>query len=70
MTESDVEDTSYGQGPADIVRERKLAASATVLDLINPRKVLEKHVIFRYPSGRELEQEQEKSEDAANSAGK
>jgi len=70
MTNSDVEDTSYGQGPADIVRERKLAASATVLDLINPRKVLEKHVIFRYPSGRELEQEQEKSEDAANSAAK
>lgn len=64
LSESDVEDSSFGRGPADIAAERRLAASATVMELITPARLLADHEVFRYPSPKELEDEKD------NSAGK
>jgi hypothetical protein len=64
LSESDLEDSSFGRGPADIATERRLASSAIVMELITPKRLLEGVEIYRYPSTREQEDEKD------NSAGK
>lgn len=59
LSEKDVEDSGFGSGPANILRERRLASSQTVLDLINPKVVLEKHTIERFPTPKEIEDAKE-----------
>ncbi len=59
MSEEDFKDGSpWGGNPADLWRNRHLAASDTVRDLIEPARVLAGHEIIQYKSG-----DQDKSTD-------
>jgi hypothetical protein len=62
LSDSDIEDSAYGRGPADIAAERRLAASSLIMDLITPTRLLADHKIFRYPSLKEMEDAKDNSE--------
>jgi hypothetical protein len=61
LADSDIEDSSFGRGPADIATERRLASSALIMELITPKRLLEGVEIYRYPSAREQEDEKDNS---------
>lgn len=61
LKSSDLEDSGFGRGPADIASERRLAASSVVMELITPARLLAEHKITRVLSQKELEEEKEKA---------